>query len=210
MLCYFSDTVTFPNSLVRTVAPRQFLQAAEIHDNQTRASFHQLFGGLVTEDLKWIQAVLPIRNGGFGLTSAVITAPFTFLASQAYTMFTLPLCFLELKEVITNLLLSNQPAGSIGYNLYNSLSTDKFLPDLVMNHVKLQHRLTENYHKSKVQEFMDHLSISKDRSRFQSLQGQGAGAWLSALPFISVVALSSKKSNLAMLIRLGCKIPQST
>ena len=76
--------------------------------------------------------------------------------------------------------------------------------------IKLQHRLTENHHKSKVQEFMDHLSTSRDRSRFQSLQGQGAGAWISAVPSISVLALSSKEFNLATLIRLGCKIPQST
>ena len=145
---------------------RQAGRQADIHDNQTRVSFHQLFGGLVTVDPKWLQAVLPIRNGGFGLTSAVTTAPFAFLASWAHTMFTLPQRFPEMKEAITNLLLSNQPAGSIGYNLYNSLPTDEFLPDLVTNHVKLQHRLTENHHKPKVQEFMDHLSTSRDRSRF--------------------------------------------
>ena len=72
-----------------------------------------------------------------------------------------------------------------------------------------KHRLTENRHKSKVQEFMNHLSTSRDRSHFQSLQGQGAGAWLSAVPSISALALSSKEFNLVTLIRLGCKIPQS-
>ena len=142
--------------------------------------------------------------------SAVTTAPFAFLASWAHTMFTLPQCFPMMKEAIANLLISNQPAGSIGYDLYNSLPTDEFLPDLVMNHIKLQHRLRENHHKSKVQEFMDHLSTSRDRFRFRSLQGQGAGAWLSAVPSISALALSSKEFNLATLIRLGCKIPQST
>ena len=114
------------------------------------------------------------------------------------------------KEAITSLLRSNQPAGLIGYEVYNSLPTDEFLPDLVMKHVKLQHRLIQNHHKSKVQEFMDHLSTSRVRSHFQSLQGQGAGAWLSTVPSISALAVSSKEFNLAMLIRLGCKIQQST
>ena len=57
---------------------------------------------------------------------------------------------------------------------------------------------------------MDHLRTSRDKSHFQSLQGQGAGAWLSAVPSISAFALSSKEFNLATMIRLGCKIPQST
>ena len=74
---------------------------------------------------------------GFGLTSVVTTALFAFFASWAHTMFTLPQRFPVMKEAITDLLLSNQPAGSIGYHLYNSLPTDEFVPDLVMNHVKL-------------------------------------------------------------------------
>ena len=110
-----------------------------------------------------------------------------------------------MKEAITNLLLSNQPADSIGYNLYNSLPTDELLPDRVTNHVKLQHGLTEKHHKSKVQEFTDHLSTSRDRSHFQSLQGQSAEAWLSAFQRLHYLP-----KNLATLIRLGFKTPQST
>ena len=81
--------VTRMNFLSRTVQPRLLESAAAIHDTLTRSTFTNLLGRGNLTDRQWLQATLPIRHGGFGLTALTYIAPFAFLSSWASTLHTI-------------------------------------------------------------------------------------------------------------------------
>ena len=57
------------NYLARSICPESLTKAAKTHDSQTRITFCRILGLDLIEDRKWHQAALPIRLGGFGMTS---------------------------------------------------------------------------------------------------------------------------------------------
>ena len=106
-----------------------------------------------------------------------------------------------------NLLLDPDSMGSIGHDLHETLPERQSLSDMINDNVKLQQRRIQQQLKTDVEYLLNNNSnVVTDRARLHSLSGKGAGAWVSAIPFSSYVALSPHDFRLATTMRLGCDI----
>ena len=92
-------------SLLRTVSPRLVYLAAEAHDLLTRNTFVSLLD-LNVNSVCWQQVALPIRLGGFGLTSMVTISPFAFLGSWVHSLQSLLWRFHGLEDLVASILVS--------------------------------------------------------------------------------------------------------
>ncbi|XP_062500486.1 uncharacterized protein LOC134177725 [Corticium candelabrum] len=115
-------------SLLRTVSPRLVYLAAEAHDLLTRNTFVSLLD-LDVNSMCWEQVALPIRLGGFGLTSMVTISPFAFLASWVHSLQSLSWHFHELENLVANILAS--PQGTVGHDICQVLPPGSDIHNLV-------------------------------------------------------------------------------
>ena len=81
------------NHLARSVLPDHIRPAADLHDFQSRSTFTSLMGCGSVDDSVWLQATLPIKLGGFGLSSVSTISQSAFLASWAHSLHELPARF---------------------------------------------------------------------------------------------------------------------
>ena len=72
---------------------------------------------------------------------------------------------------------------------------------------KIQHKICEDIADTKANSYLDKLTTMEDAARFRSLQGQGAAAWLAAIPSSDKFALLPSKFQLAVCLRLGLSLP---
>ena len=79
--------------LARSVAPLHLSDAATVHDLQTRQSFTELLNCGEIANERWFQASLPIKYGGFGMTSVKEISQFAFTSSWSHALAILPICF---------------------------------------------------------------------------------------------------------------------
>ena len=84
------------NHLARAVSPDSLQPGAKTHDLLSRQTFCHLLGYEDISDHAWLQASLPIRLGGFGLTAVVSISPLAFVASWSNTIRELPNRFPDL------------------------------------------------------------------------------------------------------------------
>lgn len=77
--------VPVTNHMLRMSPPAYTATACKIHDAQVKKAVESVltFGGRVLDTLPWQRAVLPMRLGGMGLTSATETAGIAYAASLA-------------------------------------------------------------------------------------------------------------------------------
>ena len=85
------------------------------------------------------------------------------------------------------------------------MDDDKDLSEVVSNTKKLQHRLTDANNQITVNALID-SSSQKDAARLLSLQGKGAGAWVSAVPSSKKSMLLPNSFILAASMRLGIPV----
>ena len=72
---------------------------------------------------------------------------------------------------------------------------------------KIQHKICEDIAKTTANSYLDKSTSMEDAARFCSLQGQGAGAWLAAIPSSDKFALLPSEFQLAVCLRLGLSLP---
>ena len=200
-LCFYCDIVIHAirlSHLARGVCPDSLRSAAILHDQLTRKCFKALIGDVAITSKQQEQAILPVRFGGFGMTSLQTVFRFAFVPSWGYSLEKLPKRFSSLEEHVNVVLSSCKEEGSIGYQLEQLLGNDKQMSEILSNTKKLQHRLADAKDRHLVSTLIDSLS-RKDAARLTSQQGKGAGAWLSAIPSYKTFALTS--SNLLWLLR---------
>ena len=137
------------NHLARGTCPETLAQAATIHDKQTKSTFSCLLGNVDISGNMWKQATLPVRLGGFSMTSLNEVAPFAFAASWAHSLKLLPDRFPVLQDQVNSLVTSSNHASDIGLTLEHHLKDISTLSDLLPNTKKLQHRLTTEFVQSK-------------------------------------------------------------
>ena len=89
--------VTRLNHLARAVCPAQLRSGAMFHDQLTKETFLQLVSCHHIGDNQWLQATLPIRNGGFGMTAMESTCHIAFASSS---LVRLPRSFGDLNDLI--------------------------------------------------------------------------------------------------------------
>ena len=139
------------NFLSRTVPPRFLEFAAAIHDTLTRSTFTNLLGRDNLTDRQWLQATLPIRYGGFGLTALASTAPFAFLSSWASTLHTIAKRIPDAERLFGEVQNLHHSNSSINRDLCNVLPQNKTLVEVIND--RKQHRLTGEYMKPLVKWF---------------------------------------------------------
>ena len=192
--------------LARTVHPNNIRKAASIHDSMTRATFSQVLGfpELV---LPWEQISLPVRLGGFGMSSLSSTFKLGYVASWIHSLAELPLRFPAVIPMVDNVV--DHQFGSVGDALAKSIPPDKLLSDYLANPKKLQSRLSNQFFADQLQLSLNNSATARDASRLYSLQGKGAGAWLNAIPATQGFAFKPCDFRLASLVRLGLPISLS-
>ena len=194
------------NHLARGVCQDSLQPAATIHDRLTKKCFTTLIGTRDLTTSQWEQATLPIRLGGFGMTlHAANGLPFCLFIQLGHSLQELPNRFTSLADHVRTVLSNCKDKGSIGYQLDQLLDDDRDLSEVVSNTKKLQHRLTDANNQITVNALID-SSSQKDAARLLSLQGKGAGAWLSAVPSSKKFALSPNSFILAASVRLGIPV----
>ena len=205
------------NHLTRTVPPSLLKPAATIHDSITHASFSHIIGVTNTSEAQWSQAILPIRKGGFGMTSVEKISPASFLAGWVHSSAILPKRFSYIWESSQSIL---DNLGATGQNLKDAKQhIDSLLAgtpstlggvcftDLTDQPIKLQHRITDELSTTSLQHLLDQSQDQHQAARLRSIQGPGCGSWLEAAPSSDRLAFKPSEFRLAALLRLGCPMP---
>ena len=131
-----------------------------------------------------------------------------FVLSWAHTIIELSFQFPALMPLIHSLVVS-PPTSSIKQALCQSLPPDKIMSDVLTTIHKLQHQLSKTQAESLSASQIDNAATTRDASRLRSIQGKGAGAWLSSIPSSQRFALNSCNYRLASLLRLGMSLSLS-
>ena len=134
--CYFVIVThsTCLCHLMRDVPPEELNAAALLYDLQTRSTFTKLLNLDDIMSTSWAQVTLPVRYGGFGLTSALQLSPKAFLASWVHS------------------LKSGNKERSLASDMQRSLQPGQVLTALISDTKKLQHKLTDKEFKQQTQD----------------------------------------------------------
>ncbi|XP_062516563.1 uncharacterized protein LOC134191930 [Corticium candelabrum] len=178
------------NHLATTVCPSLLSETTEIHDLQTRSVFFNLLSYDHLSDSVWWQASLPIRLGGFGLSSVKSVSPCAFLASWVQALVCLLIRFPNLKSFIDSFLASPSefPTGIVLSSLIPAASK---LSDYLPENNKLQKKLSSELAESLLSNVLKASVSMRDAARFCSLTSKGAGAWISAVPSSACFTIDS-------------------
>ncbi|XP_062522026.1 uncharacterized protein LOC134196821 [Corticium candelabrum] len=193
--------------LARSIAPLKLYTAATAHDLQTRQTYTGLLNLGEISDEKWMQATLPIKHGGFGVTSVREISQFAFISSWSHTLSVLPTRFPIMEKIVNDLIFQNDTDTSIALEIHQALPSDKSLSELLQKPKQLQRRLTQQHMTSISSYMIEHSCSPRDAARLHSLKGKGAGAWIAAIPESANFALQPYEFRLACLLRLGLEIP---
>ena len=103
--------VTRMNHLIRSVNPEHVRSAVQAHDSLTKSTFIRLVQCPDLTSKQWLQATLPIRHGGFGLTNIESLSADAFVAGWAQSIQALPARF---TSIANDLSLVCQFEGRMG------------------------------------------------------------------------------------------------
>jgi len=211
--------------LLRTVPPSNTLQGATAHDQIIRSSLCQL---LQVEDIsedRWNQATLRVAEGGLGLGKAERERQAAYLGSSADCLRHFATKFPLLTGLDDTWLEDNVPI-TVGRDLaactayVNTLVTERQqrnpLAESVLRDIprtadrirttpaKLQHRLTSLEINRAKTELMQNRSLH-DRAQLISQSGPGAGGFLTAIPAVPELCMSS--STMLLSLRRWLRLP---
>ena len=120
------------------------------------------------------QATLPVKFGGFGMTSCCCISRHAFVASWVYTLKELPIRYPDLQPALDLLVSSNDHRGSISMSLHEACGDEKDLTDLLQVPTKLQRKLTQEDTGAEISSMIETASCMGDEARLRSIQGKGA------------------------------------
>ena len=151
---------------------------------------------------------MPIRLGGFGLSSVKSVSPCAFLASWVQAFVCLPILFSNLKSFIDSFLASPSefPTSIVLRSLIPAASK---LSDYFPENNKLQKKLSSELAESSLNNVLKVPVSMRDAARFCSLTGKGAGAWISAVPSSVCFVIDSCVYRLVCKLRLGFPVYSS-
>ena len=161
------------------------------------------------DDSVWLQATLPIKLGGFGLSSVSTISQSAFLASWAHSLHELPARFPDMNSTVQQIASTSQPMGLLGYTLNSILTESQTLCGISVQTKRFQHKLVTEITKATASSLLENTTSLRDEARLRSLNGKGAGAWLSAIPSSRKFALNSCEFRLVAFLRLGLPLPYS-
>ena len=185
--------VAHMNHLIRSVNPEHVRSAVQAHNSLTKSTFIRLVQCPDPTSKQWLQATLPIRHGGYGLTNIESLSADAFVAGWAQSIQALPARFPSIANDIFGLPIE----GRMGIALKSSIPDNHSLADILSDTKYLQCKLSLERTKHTLSTFIQELKSMRDKTRLRSLQGRGAGAWLDAIPTSTKFALSSGDYRLA-------------
>jgi len=152
---------------------------------------------------QWLQASLPVADGGLAIRSAQTMASSAFLASAASTL-TLQESILpsNIKSVLDQSLASTEIVWDL-----EALSSSP-MPAINKQHIqKTWDKLMATKHASLLQ---SRAQCDIDKARLLAASSSHSGDWLHAPPIASIgLRLSDEAVRLAVAQRLGCKACES-
>ena len=166
----------------------------EAFDRLLRGCVESITNSDLTEH-QWIQATLPVRNGGLGVRRVTSLAPSAFLASAASTRdlqaLILSKCQCPIDAHITSVMSVRTSrlglASSAEMRASNIRGTNTVEADITA----LKAALTD----------------SRDKARFLAATAPHSGDWLNALPITTCgLRLDNESIRIAVGLRLGCKL----
>ena len=148
-------------------------------------------------ELQWIQATLPVRNGGLGVRRVSSLAPSAFLASAAGTRdlqaLILSKCQCPADAHITSVMsVWTSRLGSVSSAVHDSSK---------------QHSWDQPGVEADISALKSALTDTRDKARFLAASAPHSGDWLNALPITSCgLRLDNESIRIAVGLRLGCKL----
>ena len=171
-------------------------QLLDVFDSTLRAGLSKVLNVDLNDD-QWLQASLPVGDGGLGIRSAKMLAPSAFLASAAST---LALQQSILPDSISSL---EDPTVASAETRWSSLS-GSVQPASEEQHIqKAWDKPVTGNHQALV---FSRASDDVDKARLLAAASPHSGDWLHAPPIASVgLRLSDEAVRVAAAHRLGCK-----
>ena len=165
-------------------------------DDNLRAGLSRILNVNLNDD-QWLQASLPVGDGGLGIRSARMLAPSAFLASAAST--------LPLQQSI----LPDKVAALDDRSIESTESSWSGLANSPKPAAEVQHiqkawdgLVTANHRTS----LLSRASCDLDKARVLAASSPHSGDWLHAPPITAVgLRLSDEAIRVAVAHRLGCK-----
>ena len=162
-------------------SPIQDMTVLHEFDETVRNTFSVIFNVEMT-DLGWVQAQLPVRLGGIGLSSVVQLAPIAFQSSAAAT-FDLQSAILGRFHEVQGLFISNA------------------IPPVP------QHIVTENLNKLLYQDLVQSSGNPANTARLLAITSEVSCGWLRSWPNTSLgTRLDDETVRTSIALRLGLKI----
>ncbi|CAI7854774.1 unnamed protein product [Closterium sp. NIES-54] len=187
----------WPMYLARTMLPRpEVVEAVSDWDRRLEDYFEQLFPPGTWEQepdrsrRARMQLLLPVRLGGFGIRAAASLSPLSYVCGWAQAARDIAQLGVAGKEAMFAEYLTTS-AGAEFLDPWFAKAIEQ-LPAIIRQE-------------------MPGLPLSRDDAtlaRFTSLQGSGAGAWVSAVPALSDLTFTAAEWGIAVAIRLGLPIRQ--
>jgi len=146
-------------------------------------------------DDQWIQASLPVRNGGLGIRSAVMLATSAFLASAAGTRNLQDRLLHAFPLTITDPLVEEA---------LSSWSSKSNAPPPIEQKVHIQREWDSKLISNALQGLSERANDSAAKARLLAIQSPHSGDWLHALPITTAgLRMSGEVLRIASGIRLG-------
>ncbi len=147
---------------------------------------------------QWLQASLPVRDGGLGIRSAVMLAPSAFLASAAGTT--------DLQACILPPAVAIVPDACV-QSCLNSWSI-KFQSAVPVGEAAFHQRIWDSACIQTVKEaLLNNVQGPTDRARLLASQAAHSADWLHALPISAIgLRLPDEAVRVAVGMRLGVKL----
>ena len=173
--------------------------ALQLFDNILREGLSAILNIHLSED-QWIQASLPVRNGGLGIRSATMLAPSAFLASAAGTS--------DLQDKILRLgsVISSDPSFQSSFEAWSASSATSAPtgPEATKQ---------RNWDAGSITKALTSLSSkltdAVSSARLLAAQSAHSGDWLHAPPLTAVgLRLSDEAIRVAVGMRLGINLCQ--
>ena len=180
------------------------LRTADWSDNPLLTTFdNMLRSGLTSilnvdlSDTQWLQASLPVGQGGLGIRSAQMLAPSAFLASAASTH---DLQQSILPESVSSLDDESTTEVEARWTLLSRCER----PAIESRHIqRAWDRPVAAYHEAMV---WSQATTEIDKARLLSASSPHSGDWLAAPPITSLgLRLSDEEIRIAAAFRLGCR-----
>ena len=151
-------------------------------------------------ELQWIQATLPVRNGGLGVRRVSSLAPSAFLASAAGT-----------RDLQALILSKCQCPTDAHITSVMSVWTSRLgCTSSAVRDSSKQHSWDQPCVDADITALKLALTDNRDKARFLAVAAPHSGDWLNALPISTCgLRLDNETIRIAVGLRLGCKLCES-